>query len=201
MGQGGKIFGRAAGLTAALPASRKHWSPAAAAPRRAAARRPRGGAALCPAAGAQAYPARPVRLIVATTAGATSDIVARLTAQWLTEHAGQQFIVENRPGGGNNIGTRGGGPRHARRLHAAVRQRRQRHQRDAVRKAQLQFHLGYRTRSRHHPGANGDADQPGGAGQDGAGIHRAGAAPIRARSTWPRQASARRRMWPANCSR
>jgi tripartite-type tricarboxylate transporter receptor subunit TctC len=54
---------------------------------------------------AQAWPSRPVHLIVATTAGATTDIVARLTAQWLTERLGQQFIVENRPGGGNNVGT------------------------------------------------------------------------------------------------
>src|SRR5262249_25546676 len=54
---------------------------------------------------AQAYPARPVHLIVATTAGATTDIIARLTAQWLSDRLGQQFVVENRPGGGNNIGT------------------------------------------------------------------------------------------------
>jgi len=62
-------------------------------------------AATCDIARAQAYPTRPVHLIVATTAGATTDIVARLTAQWLTDRLGQQFIVENRPGGGNNIGT------------------------------------------------------------------------------------------------
>jgi tripartite-type tricarboxylate transporter receptor subunit TctC len=54
---------------------------------------------------AQAYPARPVHVIVATTAGATTDIVARLVAQWLSERLGQQFVIENRPGGGNNIGT------------------------------------------------------------------------------------------------
>ncbi len=54
---------------------------------------------------AQAYPARPVRIIVATSAGGTTDIVARLLAQWLTDKLGQPFVVENRPGGGNNIGT------------------------------------------------------------------------------------------------
>ena len=59
----------------------------------------------CGVAPAQTYPARPVHLIVATTAGATTDIVARLIAQWLSDRLGQQFIVENRPGGGNNIGT------------------------------------------------------------------------------------------------
>jgi tripartite-type tricarboxylate transporter receptor subunit TctC len=53
----------------------------------------------------QAYPARPVRIIVATAAGGTTDITARVIARWLSERLGQQFVVENRPGGGNNIGT------------------------------------------------------------------------------------------------
>jgi tripartite-type tricarboxylate transporter receptor subunit TctC len=46
----------------------------------------------------QAYPARPVRLIVGFPPGGTTDIVARLIAQWLSERLGRQFIVENRPG-------------------------------------------------------------------------------------------------------
>jgi tripartite-type tricarboxylate transporter receptor subunit TctC len=46
-----------------------------------------------------------VRIIVATTAGGGTDIVARLVAQWLTEKFGQSFVVENRPGGNNNVGT------------------------------------------------------------------------------------------------
>jgi len=54
---------------------------------------------------AQAYPSRPVHVIVATTAGATTDIIARLIGQWLSERLGQQFLIENRPGGGNNVGT------------------------------------------------------------------------------------------------
>jgi tripartite-type tricarboxylate transporter receptor subunit TctC len=53
---------------------------------------------------AQAYPTRPVRIIVAAAPGGANDIVARLTAPWLSERLGQ-FIVENRPGGSNNIGT------------------------------------------------------------------------------------------------
>jgi tripartite-type tricarboxylate transporter receptor subunit TctC len=61
--------------------------------------------ALPRAASAQAYPARPVRIIVAVSAGGTTDIVARLIAQWLTGRLGQAFVVENRPGGGTNIGT------------------------------------------------------------------------------------------------
>jgi len=56
-------------------------------------------------AGAQAYPTRPVRILVATAAGGSTDIAARLMATWLTDRLGQSFVVENRPGGANNIGT------------------------------------------------------------------------------------------------
>jgi tripartite-type tricarboxylate transporter receptor subunit TctC len=54
---------------------------------------------------AEGYPTRLVRIIVPTAAGGANDTVARLMAQWLSERLGQQFIVENRPGGGNIIGT------------------------------------------------------------------------------------------------
>jgi tripartite-type tricarboxylate transporter receptor subunit TctC len=54
---------------------------------------------------AQAYPARPVRIIVPVAAGGGIDITARLIGQWLSERLGQQFIVEDRPGGGGSIGT------------------------------------------------------------------------------------------------
>jgi len=54
---------------------------------------------------AQSYPARPVRVIVGFAAGGPTDITARLIAQWLTERLGQQFIIDNRPGAGSNIGT------------------------------------------------------------------------------------------------
>ena len=64
-----------------------------------------GLAALPRAARAQSYPTRPVRIIVATSAGGSTDIAARVIGQWLTERLGQSFVVENRPGGGNNIGT------------------------------------------------------------------------------------------------
>ena len=54
---------------------------------------------------AQAYPNRPVRMIVGTAAGGSTDMIGRLVGQWLTERLGQQFVIENRPGGGTNIAT------------------------------------------------------------------------------------------------
>ena len=65
------------------------------------------GAAALPAvsrvATAQSYPSRPVRLVVGFAAGSTTDILARLMGQWLSERLGQQFVIENRPGAAGNI--------------------------------------------------------------------------------------------------
>lgn len=58
-----------------------------------------------PAASQDAYPSRPVRLIVGFGAGASADVTARVVAQKLSEILGQQFVVENKPGGGSNIAT------------------------------------------------------------------------------------------------
>jgi tripartite-type tricarboxylate transporter receptor subunit TctC len=58
-----------------------------------------------PLAASADYPSRPVRWIVGYPAGGTTDIVARLIGHWLSERLGQQFIIENKPGAGNNIGT------------------------------------------------------------------------------------------------
>jgi tripartite-type tricarboxylate transporter receptor subunit TctC len=52
---------------------------------------------------AQTYPSRPARIIVGFPAGTSSDITARLIAQWLSERLNQQFVVEDRPGAGTNI--------------------------------------------------------------------------------------------------
>ncbi len=52
---------------------------------------------------AQSYPTRPAHIIVGFPAGTSSDITARLIAQWLSERLGQQFIVENRTGAGTNV--------------------------------------------------------------------------------------------------
>jgi tripartite-type tricarboxylate transporter receptor subunit TctC len=51
------------------------------------------------------YPNRPVKFIVTYPPGGTTDVLARIIAGWLTEKLGQPVIIENKPGGGNNIGT------------------------------------------------------------------------------------------------
>jgi tripartite-type tricarboxylate transporter receptor subunit TctC len=51
------------------------------------------------------YPTRPVRFIVGYPAGGATDILARIVGQRLSERLGQQFVIENKPGAGNNIGT------------------------------------------------------------------------------------------------
>lgn len=67
-----------------------------------------GGAAAISAASqtteALSYPSRPVRIIVGFAAATGADILARLKGQWLSERLGQQFVIENRPGAGTNIG-------------------------------------------------------------------------------------------------
>ncbi|MEO8524110.1 MAG: tripartite tricarboxylate transporter substrate binding protein [Caldimonas sp.] len=50
------------------------------------------------------YPTRPVKFVVPYTPAGTTDVLARIVAQWLTEHMGQSFVVENKPGAGNNLG-------------------------------------------------------------------------------------------------
>ncbi|MGZ5215401.1 MAG: Bug family tripartite tricarboxylate transporter substrate binding protein [Caldimonas sp.] len=65
---------------------------------------------LCIAASAQLahaadpYPTRPVKFVVPYPPAGTTDVLARIVAQWLTEKMGQSFVVENKPGAGNNLG-------------------------------------------------------------------------------------------------
>jgi tripartite-type tricarboxylate transporter receptor subunit TctC len=62
-------------------------------------------AAVSRIAKADSYPSRPVHLIVFYAAGGGNDIIARLMGQWLSQRLGQSFVIENRPGGGGNLGT------------------------------------------------------------------------------------------------
>ena len=67
------------------------------------------GAAALPvlprAAAALDYPTRPVRLVVGYPAGSGGDIIGRLMGQWLSDHLGQPFVIDDRPGAGTNIAT------------------------------------------------------------------------------------------------
>ena len=61
-------------------------------------------AAFSPAVHAADYPVRPVKWVVPYPPAGTTDVLARIVAQWLTEKMGQPFVVENKPGAGNNLG-------------------------------------------------------------------------------------------------
>ncbi len=57
------------------------------------------------AAAAAQYPNKPIKWVVPYPPAGTTDVLARIVAQWLSENIGQQVLVENKPGAGNNIGT------------------------------------------------------------------------------------------------
>ena len=61
-------------------------------------------AAAAPVAHAADYPTRPVKFVVPYPPAGTTDVLARIVAQWLSEKMGQSFVVENKPGAGNNLG-------------------------------------------------------------------------------------------------
>jgi tripartite-type tricarboxylate transporter receptor subunit TctC len=60
--------------------------------------------ALTPAFAGEKYPNRPVKFVVSFAAGGSNDIIARVLCDWLSEHLGQQFVVENRSGASGNVG-------------------------------------------------------------------------------------------------
>lgn len=64
-----------------------------------------GALSLLGSASAQVYPNKPIKWIVPYPPAGTTDVLARIVAQSLSESLGQQVVVENRPGAGNNIGT------------------------------------------------------------------------------------------------
>src|SRR5262245_49832686 len=61
--------------------------------------------ALARVAAAQAYPTRPIRWVVPYPGGGSTDLIARLVGQFISDRLGQPVVIENRPGGGTNIGT------------------------------------------------------------------------------------------------
>src|SRR5262245_11434144 len=56
-----------------------------------------------PYAAAADYPSRPVQMVVGLAAGGGTDLVARMLGEWLSQHLGQQFVVENRTGMGGSL--------------------------------------------------------------------------------------------------
>ena len=89
---------------------------------------------------AEDYPSRPVRVIVPFGAGGPTDVFTRAIAEELRKSLGQPFVMDNRPGAGTIIGTRGRGKIRARRLHAADGFGDADHDRDARPKQALQAH-------------------------------------------------------------
>ena len=57
------------------------------------------------ARGQTGYPNRPVRVLLGFAAGGSSDVIGRMTSQWLSEHLGQPFVLDNRPGAASNLAT------------------------------------------------------------------------------------------------
>ena len=81
------------------------------------------------------YPNRPVRWLIGFAPGGPVDIVARIMSQWLSDHLGQQFVVENRTGSGGQYRRRRGDQFAAGRLYAVVRRAQQRDQHLALQEA------------------------------------------------------------------
>jgi len=146
------------------------------------------------------YPTRTVRLVVGFPPGGSADIVARLVAQALTERMGQTFIIDNKPGAGSNLGTEtvaraepDGYTLMAESVSNAInptlyKKLNYDQLRDLVPVASIDVVPNVMTSTwTCRPGPfRSSLPTP---------------RPIPARSAWARAASARRRMWPASCSR
>ena len=118
------------------------------------------------------YPTRPVRFVVGYPPGGATDIIARLVGQRLSEKLGQQFVVENKPGAGNNIATEAVVNAEPDGYTTSAGQPCQRHQRVALCQAQFRFHPRHRAGRRPRPGAERDGRSAGFPGEDRGGIHR-----------------------------
>ena len=154
-----------------------------------------------PPSSAADYPDRPVRWLIGFAAGGPVDIVARIMAQWLSDHFGQQFVVENRAGSGGNIAAAAAINVAARRLYAAVRRAQQRDLDLALQEAAVRFHPRHRAGREHHAAHQHAGGVERDAGEDRPGVHRLLQGQSRQDLLSPRPATAPRCTCRRSCSR
>ena len=123
-------------------------------------------------AAAQDYPTRPVKWVVGYPPGGATDIIARLIGQRLSERLGQQFVIENKPGAGNNIATESVINADPDGYTVLLVNPGQLHQRHALRQPEIQRRSRHRAGGGVQPRAQCDDGQQGRAGQDGRRVHR-----------------------------
>ena len=121
---------------------------------------------------AQNYPARPMRWVVPYPPGGATDIVARIVGAYLSESLGQQVVIENRPGAGNNLGTEKVVNAAAGRAYLPAGQSRQCDQRHALQETAFNYLKDTIQVAGIIRVPNVMEVHPGGARQDRAGIHR-----------------------------
>ena len=150
---------------------------------------------------AQTYPTRPVKLVVAFTAGGTTDLLARILSPWLSERLGQQIVIENKPGGGTNIAIQLGGEFAAGRLHAGDDVRHQHDQPVALQIAAVRLPARHRAGVGPRRFAAGAGGQQGHTGQECERVHRLRQSQCRA--SWPsrRLAHEQSAISRSSCSR
>ena len=152
-------------------------------------------------AAAADYPNRPVRFVVGFPPGGSVDITARLVGQFLAERLGQQFVIDNRPGAGSNIGTEAVVNAPADGYTLLLCGSYQCDQRQPLFAARLRIF------ARHRPGRRRGCGRPtswwstSGYPQPAFPSSSPMPRPIPAASTWPRRDRERRRTSPASCSK